>query len=68
MSACVNCRTPLVVIDLTIADEPTRVTSCSSCGRRRWSTGGDVIDLTEVLAAAAHVSPPRPDRPPPNVA
>jgi len=68
MSVCVNCRTPLVVIDLMIGDTPTRMASCSSCGRRRWSTGDDVVDLGDVLSAASEGGPRRSDRMPPPVA
>lgn len=53
MSVCVNCRSPLVVIDVQVSDAQLQMASCSTCESRTWRRADAVVDLAEVLAAAA---------------
>lgn len=52
MSVCVNCRSPLVVIDLHVGDGRVRMRSCSSCGTRTWVRGDETVELDHVLGTA----------------
>jgi hypothetical protein len=44
-----GCRGNLVTITMYVQGEAVTMTSCSTCDRRTWNRGGELVDLRSLL-------------------